>query len=419
MSLRCDHRVLQFDRIRAATDGRMIPIHYCRRFNEPCTTAIPAAEGHRCCKVCPEKTSGPPRKTVAADVPCVHLGDPTGEKVECKTCAGRVKLKVYSCEVHGTCTIKTRHDGASGCCAGCKEYQRPEARTPPAPLRVVPIGSGGLETQPGGYAFNGGLFRWQGKLLCCYRTGWAGAKLHVAELNEDYSVIRTIPVKMPYHPRCSYGREDPRLFEFGGRLHVSFTGVQGAGRKGVVTNVLYARLTDKYQVEDLFYPPLRPRMGWEKNWAFFQHGKDLYCVYSISPHRVVRAHGIAPAEFAYEQPFRFPWSGGHLRGGASPVRVGDRFYHWFHGRKDPGAIYNVGVYVFEAEPPFRPIAASAEPLLAGDPKQTDGNYCPVTFPCGAVLENGIWRIGMGINDRRLAAAEWDATTIDEYLGVKS
>jgi hypothetical protein len=38
------------------------------------------------------------------NIRCVHLGDPTGEVRECETCAGRVRLKVRACSVHGTCT---------------------------------------------------------------------------------------------------------------------------------------------------------------------------------------------------------------------------------------------------------------------------------------------------------------------------
>lgn len=53
-------------------------------------------------------------------LPCVHRGEPTGQKVECPTCNGRVELKVFTCEIHESCTIKKKVDGHA-CCEGCPQ----------------------------------------------------------------------------------------------------------------------------------------------------------------------------------------------------------------------------------------------------------------------------------------------------------
>lgn len=54
---------------------------------------------------------------------CVHLGKPTGELRECKTCGAKMqKHRVYGCEKHGECTIGKRFDQLA-CCAGCDDYQ--------------------------------------------------------------------------------------------------------------------------------------------------------------------------------------------------------------------------------------------------------------------------------------------------------
>lgn len=51
---------------------------------------------------------------------CRFFGDATGETIECKTCNGKVSLKVFACEVHGKCTpAKIVKDVA--CCNGCKD----------------------------------------------------------------------------------------------------------------------------------------------------------------------------------------------------------------------------------------------------------------------------------------------------------
>jgi sugar lactone lactonase YvrE len=46
----------------------------------------------------------------------------TGEMVECETCAGKVRLKVMACAVHGSCTTGKRVDGIA-CCGGCVDYR--------------------------------------------------------------------------------------------------------------------------------------------------------------------------------------------------------------------------------------------------------------------------------------------------------
>ncbi|MCI0459761.1 MAG: hypothetical protein L0Z62_22655 [Gemmataceae bacterium] len=55
---------------------------------------------------------------------CVHLGAETGETGECVSCWGRVKLKVFGCVVHGTCTTGKQVEGVA-CCRGCPDACRP------------------------------------------------------------------------------------------------------------------------------------------------------------------------------------------------------------------------------------------------------------------------------------------------------
>ncbi len=53
--------------------------------------------------------------------PCRHLGSDTLRRVECPSCEGTVKLKVFACFVHGQCTQGGKIDGIA-CCAGCVDY---------------------------------------------------------------------------------------------------------------------------------------------------------------------------------------------------------------------------------------------------------------------------------------------------------
>jgi predicted GH43/DUF377 family glycosyl hydrolase len=298
-----------------------------------------------------------------------------------------------------------------GCGANCPGYDGGTLD----PAAVLPIDARKLSRGRAGFALNAGLIRHAGRLLLAYRTDWAGAHCHVAELADDLTPVRTVGLAELRHPRADHGREDPRLFTFRGRLHVAYIGVQGAP-KGVVTHQMYARLTDDLRVEEVFYPDYAFRRAWEKNWSFFEWENELFAVYSIAPHVVLHVKGNKAYPFA-ETPTRFPWSGGHLRGGAPPVRVGEHYWHWFHGRLDANYRYNVGLCVFEARPPFNVVALSPDPLYWADGLNTDGNYCPVVFPCGAVLEGGRWRVSCGWNDRGIRVLEWNHATVAAEMGV--
>lgn len=72
------------------------------------------------------------RVTVA---PCSRLGGPTGETVDCPSCNGSVRLKTFSCEAHGACTLEKPVNGVA-CCTGCLDRDPPLPRAHPLALQV-------------------------------------------------------------------------------------------------------------------------------------------------------------------------------------------------------------------------------------------------------------------------------------------
>lgn len=52
---------------------------------------------------------------------CRHRGD-KWRLVECKTCKGRVQLKVFDCDVFGECTVGTKNNQIA-CCNSCDRYE--------------------------------------------------------------------------------------------------------------------------------------------------------------------------------------------------------------------------------------------------------------------------------------------------------
>lgn len=232
-----------------------------------------------------------------------------------------------------------------------------------------------------------------------WRTGWAGSEIWIN--GRCMTDLR--------HERAGYGREDPRLFRFRDRPHLAFTGVDGQFGP---THQLYARLSPAAdKIERVWAPHYIGRREWEKNWQFFEHERELYAVYEIGPtHKILHVRGDRADLFA-ETPTRLNWSGGEMRGGAPPVRVGDVFYHWFHGARDVHGRrrYNVGVYAFKAKPPFNVVGMTPDPILWADPRNCPPEiWADVVFPGGASYDpgSGLWTVTCGIHDRWFEQLTW-------------
>ena len=160
--------------------------------------------------------------------------------------------------------------------------------------------------------------------------------------------------------------------------------------------------------------------GNEKNWAWFEHDKDLHFVYQVDPHVVVTTKGDSILA-ATSQPFTHRWSYGELRGGTSPVRVGDEFIAFFHSSIPWKTIpkygmrrrYFMGAYAFQAKHPYKVTRMTMEPLLTGSEY---GPIIPgspaVVFPCGLLLEEKSFYITYGIND---CACGWVRIPIEDVL----
>lgn len=300
---------------------------------------------------------------------------------------------------------------ASGCCGDC-----PEAGGP-APLRRVRIPSELLARGGDDRRFNPSVIRHQGRLVLAYRTGLAGSNIFTCELSgPDYTPGPSALLNLA-HREAGYGREDPRFFHHQGRLHLAFIGVKG---KVGPTSQLYARLSDDLRVEEIYYPHFAHRPGWEKNWGFFEWEEKLYAAYSIRPQHVIYRIDGGAAFPVCGSPNPLPWSGGHLRGGAAPVRVDKEFLCWAHGQvwKDGVNTYSIGAYAFRAEPPFEVTRQTPTPVMWPVECKNHPPGYSVIFPAGAVLEGNRWVVSYGVQDQWVEIAEFDAAAVDRAMVSK-
>ena len=337
---------------------------------------------------------GHPAHQQRYNLPCVH----EEAVVEwCTTCTGAPAEwnHIRSCAVHDRATRGANKAGLASCVT-CPDYQ-PETPefSPDTSLRFDEFN---LYPNLPGRRFNPSLIRYNNRLVFIWRNGWAGSDLYACRLTEKLQPDGLATKLEIRHPACSYGREDPRLFIHNDKLHVSFTGV--TARHGH-TNVLYAELGDDLQVRSVRFPQISGRRDWEKNFGFFSWKGEIYAVYTIAPHRILRIQGERTT-WAYQTDNPVNWGGGEPHGGAAPVRVGDEFWSFAHDRV-PGMNgkqrYRTIVYSFASEPPFRPERWIPRPIVVADPRTNPDNYSDVIWSGGVCLFGDLWLLANGHHDR--------------------
>src|SRR5258706_1031544 len=270
-----------------------------------------------------------------------------------------------------------------------------------------------------GLRFNASIVQFRDRTLLAWRNRSHNSRVYLTELDRTLAPTGNTQLLDLEHHFARSGQDDPRLFVFDGRLHVSFTGVHELEVEDTTTShMLYAELDDSFAARQVFMLDYRYRADWEKNWTFFECDGVRYIVYSVRPHRVLAVTG-GVAVAAHEMPWSTPWQGGVHRGGSSPVRVGDEFYCFFHGvcYVDGVRTHTAGVYTFEAKPPFRVTRCTRWPILIPDPATRPPGKENVVYPCGAFLDGERWILSCGVHDSWIEISQFDAADIDKRLEV--
>lgn len=289
--------------------------------------------------------------------------------------------------------------------------------------------------------FNPSMIRYGDRLILATRDSWGHSKVALWELSNtktdwtgDWSVtpIGSFASDHPQAPRL----EDPRLFTM-----------------PVLDRTIEPRLCAMFNLPD-GYPPKYVKVGYcvfkkdlsgiertvvfdspinsvyEKNWMpFFDHDAgELRWGYQFKPEHVV----LGESE-VFRTPNPLAWTGGALRGGATPVMVTGGllpdhlrtfpvFYHFFHGclKRTRGNVYTMGCAVFDARPPYRVLRQTAVPLawpdLPGPGESVVKRY--VLWPGGAVPHAGAWHIACGVDDTYVRIIRIPFETVETALSDK-
>ncbi len=273
--------------------------------------------------------------------------------------------------------------------------------------------------------FNPSMIQYNGRTILATRDSWGHSKVALWELTNptpdwtgDWAVTPIGSYKSDHSeaPRL----EDPRLFlkrdpQSGeDRLCAMFNLPDGYPPKLVQVGYMqFDKDLTKVEYTQIYRSP--HGNAYEKNWVPFCNEYGLNWVYASKPEHVVMCENGE----TYKTPNHLPWTGGFMRGGASPVYVPafakpgkspvlcsfadkDVFYHFFHGchKRVHGSVYTTGCAVFEAKPPYRVLRQTITPLiwpdLPGHGEDVVKRY--VIWPGGVIPHAGAWHVCLGVDD---------------------
>ncbi|MEG3166313.1 hypothetical protein U1701_17125 [Sphingomonas sp. PB2P19] len=285
------------------------------------------------------------------------------------------------------------------------------------------------------YVFNPAVIADGDGMLAFYRVVRADLGRRIAACRLDADGVAIPGSAIPFSDMIrSYNPwyADPRAYLLGGKCYVYW-------------NTGYPEHGDNQQfLIEVDRPTLRPvggpiemmldgtRQRIEKNWILFEQGADLYAIYSISPHRILRARDRSERRIVFEDAVTTWWDSiallrrfGPPRGGAQPVANGAYLYHFCHASSGypSGSCYVAQCYEFENRPPFRLTRFTFEPLPLPNPRadrfvlpKLNKRVTSVVYPSGNIaVGKGDVLVSYGVNDEAAFVATIPFADIDRAL----
>lgn len=236
-------------------------------------------------------------------------------------------------------------------------------------------------------------YRMESKPFCMYM------KIGICLLDDDYQPIAETNVLLQLHSDLKgyekgYHVEDPRLFIYNDELYLSYTDGYQMGQAKI--DPVNLKALESFYIDK----PIKTRT--EKNWIFFEDKGKLMCIYDLPSMQVLEMNGQKWKEVSKNEPIA--WKYGEIRGGATPIKVGNKFIAFFHSRLPTltGYQYHMGALEFEAKAPYKITAISSRPIISGEHISESiprlSNKIFVVFPCGVIREKDGYKVSFGYND---------------------
>lgn len=231
------------------------------------------------------------------------------------------------------------------------------------------------------YVFNPALCRLTDRYAMCYRVinnGDGVRRLATCHLNLDFEPISNTIT--PLSDLIAQGNADSdimkdsawladaRYFYLKGNWYISFN-------NGMVTKPNHQWLM---KMDDSCLRPAGKakeiilsgkRRSTEKNWMFFEFENEVYCTYSITPHRILKVDLSRHDQVVCEDAYTSKWTESYsltyneLRCSTPPIQLEESYLSITHSRyaANGGLISVCGFYEFADKPPFQVLRYSQKP----------------------------------------------------------
>ena len=183
---------------------------------------------------------------------------------------------------------------------------------------------------------------------------------HIIEMDENLNVVDTYPLE-------TIGEfiriEDFRLFTHNDKLYSNHIIVDESKRIYPVISEIDL-INKKMTIIGTIELEI-PKNDVEKNWVFFNHNKELFLIYSLSPWMIFKIDiNTLTGELIKKCEVKFDWNhSGFISNSTNPIRINqNRNIMGFHSR-DNKRIYHQGLLTFDNN--FNLIKSTKEPYLSG------------------------------------------------------
>lgn len=264
------------------------------------------------------------------------------------------------------------------------------------------------------FEFNSSIFEFNNKKYIMTRNSRFVTKLMTLNWLRLYEYDTLNEIKLNIKEEVDFEQyEDPRVLVHNDRIYVSCaTYVHNAfhlvHQKMLVFDKNFNHIDNIHLDYGFNGGSLKESTGIEKNWTFFVYKDRLMCVYKLYPHTVLEFDWTGKLLTEYITHNNFKWNYGPPRGGANPIYKDGFYYSFFHSHTYWGngkRRYFMGMYKFNANPPFDVVEVKSDPILFGNEKDERiyNEHNPlVVFPCGAILEDDKFVVSFGLNDEKTA-----------------
>lgn len=254
-------------------------------------------------------------------------------------------------------------------------------------------------------SFNAGILDLGNKILCVYRPD--EVQLVACFINNDFSVI---PNSF-YRFSLTYAADPRLILTPDNKVFMSYSKYETQNsNEHIDGNIIMDLNNSDSQIflgQTIRISPKHIKER-QKNWMPFVHNNNVYFIATVSPHAIYKVDltGKNDSVLMYNENWQSHWFLKEThRGNTNAVLMNDGNYLCtFHTamRKDNCHFYDNGAYIFEGNPPFRPIYSAYRTYLRAEAAREQHfrkeGLIICTFPVGMILREDNVLISYGDND---------------------